>query len=419
MIGQTASEPNYSKLREIEQIIIKRRHSRRRDTAIVSAIILAAIVFLTSIGVWGWSKLSDSLKLKPEQSYELSNYIGHELTEVMKILKKENILFKVIYSENPTVIVGRIIAQSPDSGLMIEKTNDILTLTVSNGPDLQIIPDLSGQSSDKAMIELIQTLGCKVTIETEIARLNQGTVIRTIPAAGQRADRGSSVVLVVSQGMTYVNMPNFVGKSLTRALSQISALNLVPGTIFSIAGTVPEAERIVISQSVSAGSDIMEQSVINLTYGTAQVTPTPFIMPDLVRMPIDTMKASLNLQGLTSITLTYLSTESVQLPESQLYVIEQLPAVGTMTDTTASIQILAGTLAEYDAFKNPMPTPEPTPMPTPTPTPAPTPAPEPSPIPTTIPIPTPEPTPTPTTEPAATSAATTNESSIETSAVNG
>lgn len=401
-------EPNYNKLREIEQTIIKRRHSRRRDTAIVMVIILAAVVFMSSIGVWGWSKLADSIRTNPPVSYELSNYIGRELTEIQKMLEKDNILLKVVYSQNPTVIVGMITDQTPGSGAMIKKTNDILTLIVSNGPDPQIIPDLSGQSSDKALIELSRNLGCKVTIETENARLNQGTVIRTIPAAGQRAPRGSSIILVVSNGMSFVKMPNFVGKSLTYALAQLEILKLVPGPISNISDAVPEADRIVLRQSVPAGSQIMEQTVINFTSGIAPTpTPAPLItMPNLDRMSLDAMKTNLALQGLTNITLRYLSAESILLPESQLYVIEQIPAGGTTIDVTGSVQILAGSMVEYDAYKNPVPTPIPTPETTPIPTPEPTPIITPAPTPAPTPVPTTEPTPVPTTEPATTTEST-------------
>ena len=420
------TEPNYNKLREIEQIIIERKNSRRRDTAIVMAIILVAIVFLTSVGTWGWSKLSDSIQTEPNQSYELSNYIGRELTEVLGILKKDNILTEVVYSVNPTVIVGLITAQTPSSGVMINKTNTKLTLTVSSGPEQQVIPDLSGQSAVKAQTELSQSMGYKVTIVVENAQIDQGMVIRTIPEAGQRVPRGDSIVLVVSSGLPLVTMPNFVGKSLTNAHSEIITLRLVLGPVFSISGAATEAKQIIIRQSVPAGTKIMEQSVISFTYGTAQdyanfrnptPTPVPFIMmPDLDRMSLVSVRTLLTLQGLPDITLSYLSAESLLLPESQLYVIEQFPVAGTQILLSDSVRILAGSMVEYEAFKNPVltpeltPTPTSTPLPTPTPSLAPTaaplPTPAPSPVPTAAPLPTPTPilapAPAPTIEPTTT-----------------
>ena len=223
--------PKYYKLREIDQIVKKRRQSRRRDTAVVMSIILVFIVFMTSIGSWGWSKLSalsDSIQTEPDQSYELSNYVGRELTEVLGTLEKDIILIDVVYSQNPTVIVGLITAQTPSSGVMIKKTSVALTLTliVSSGPDPQVIPDLSGQSSDIAQTELTQILGYKVTIKTENAQFDQGKVIRTIPAAGQSLPKGGSIIVFVSNGMPMVTMPDFAGESLADVFSQLTLLSL-------------------------------------------------------------------------------------------------------------------------------------------------------------------------------------------------
>lgn len=341
-----STDPNYSKLHEIERIILERRHSRHRDTAIVMAIILVAIVFLTSVGAWGWSKLSDSIQTEPNQSYVLSNYVGLELTEVLRMLKKDSILTNVVYAENPTVIVGLVTGQMPSSGMTIKKTKTILTLTVSSGPDLQVIPDLSGQPAAEAQTTLSQTLGCDVTIVIENARIDQGTVIRTIPQAGQRAPRGGNIVLVVSSGMPLVIMPNFVGKSLSYVRSQIVISKLVLGPIVSISGAVTDGKRIVIRQSVPAGTQIMEQSVIIFTYGTEQ-DYADFKNPVLIPTPI------------------------IIIPDP-----------------------------------NPIPTAEPTPAPalqplTPTPASTPIITPAPSPMPTAIPLPTPIPTTevTPTTIP--------------------
>ena len=205
----------------------------------------------------------------------------------------------------------------------------------------------------------------------ENARVDQGKVVRTIPAVGQRLPQGANIILVVSNGMPLVMMPDLVGMTLSDARALIEISGLVLGPVVSIAGDVPEDKRIVIRQSAPAGSGIEDQSIINITYGTAQdyanfrnPTPTPIqyiIMPDLAQMSLDSMKTRLTNLGLKNITLSYLSAESALLPEAQLFVIEQLPAAGTQIKLTDSVQILAGSMVEYNAFKNPTPTPEPTP----------------------------------------------------------
>ena len=97
------SDPNYSKMREIERVIHERRRFRNRDTAIVVMIVLVSIVFLTSIGVWGWRKLSGTVQTDPGFIYILENYIGREYTEVKTILDKDNVGFSVKYEENQKI----------------------------------------------------------------------------------------------------------------------------------------------------------------------------------------------------------------------------------------------------------------------------------------------------------------------------
>lgn len=409
--GQTTAiqamrpDPNYNKLREIERTINERRRSRHRDTAIVIAIILVAIVFLTSIGVWGWRKLSGTVQTDPNRTYELENYVGREISEVETQLKKDNIKWDKVFEENPTVPAGIIIKQSPGSGVIIKPNSSVVILTVSGGQELKTIPDYAGQTASKAQTELFQTYGFKVETMTENSSIDKGKVIRTIPAAGQKAPQGSTIVVVVSDGMPMVTMPEYAGQPFLKVKEDMLKLKLVLGPIVSISVDpvtgapvdVPEANRVVIRQSVPAGTQIIAGYVVSLTYGTAQdyfyflnptPTPIPFVtMPDLDRMSLSSTRTLLTLQGLTNLTVSYISEESRALPEGQLYVIIQSPATGAQVALTDPVQITVGSMAEYNASKNPTPTPTPSPTPTPTVTPTPTITPPP---------------PTPTTQPSAT-----------------
>ena len=50
-----------------------------------------------------------------------------------------------------------------------------------------------------------------------------GSVIRTIPGAGEKADAGSEVTLVVSKGTQPVAVPNVVGQSRDSATSTLQS----------------------------------------------------------------------------------------------------------------------------------------------------------------------------------------------------
>ena len=289
-IGLKRPEPNYSKLREIEKTITERRRSRQRDMAIVISIILLSVVFMVAIGVWGYQKIQAGLQTQPSSEYEVENYIGKEWSKVRPILVAAKINFKEEYKEDDTVPEGIIIDQNPGAGIMIKPNGTTLYIYISGGQDLITIPDYSGDTYTMAEAELEQTYGFKVTLSFEFSDFEKGTVIKTIPAAGQGAPKGSDITLVVSDGKGAVIMPDLAGMAYKLGVEELVKLNLTLGGATSmsvdpltgIIVDVPEDLRYIIKQSVAPGTEIQARSVIGLTYGTKldyeqflNPTPTP------------------------------------------------------------------------------------------------------------------------------------------------
>ncbi len=382
--GQTTAiqairpDPNYNKLREIERTISDRRRYRNRDTIIVLAIIVLAIVFLMSVGTWAWRRLSSNIKADPGRTYELQNYIGKELSEVEEKLKADDIDYTVKFEDDQTVLPGIIIGQNPGEGIVIKPNTTTLNLIVSGGQELLAIPDYVGQTAERAQTELATTFGFNVIIQQEYSDVTEGRVIRTIPAAGEKLPRGGNITVMISQGMQMVKLPSFVGQPYSTAKSQLIELKLVLGstvsvTVDPVSGQkieVPESSRVVISQKPAPDTEVVANSVVSLTYGTAQdyanflnpsPTPVPFFsMPELDSMTLATARTMLELHKATNVTVNYASQESRNLAETALYIMDQEPATGTQVALNDSVILLVGTKQEYNEYKNPQPTAAPT-----------------------------------------------------------
>ncbi len=289
-IGLKRPEPNYGKLREIEKTINDRRRSRQRDMAIVVSIILLSLVFLTAIGVWGWQKIQAGLQNQPDEEFKVENYIGQEWTAVEPVLIKAGVKYKMDFREDDSVAEGIVIDQNPGAGIMIKPGGSTLSIFVSGGRELITIPDYAGDSYTKAETELSQNF--VVQKQYDYSEFEKGKVIRTIPAAGKGAPKGSTVTLVISDGLWTVTMPNLVGMTFAAAKEELVKQNLVlgPATSMSLDPVtqlpveVAEELRYVIKQSQPAGTEIAARSVIGLTYGT-QLDYNQFINPTPTPLP--------------------------------------------------------------------------------------------------------------------------------------
>lgn len=378
-------ESNFAKLREIEKTIVTRRRSRQRDIAIVVGIILLSLFFLFVIGSWAWEKISGGLQTPTDTTFEIGTYIGMDITDVEKELAGTGVDYSIIYRQDDSVDEDIVIDQNPSPGMTIRPGGSILYLYVSGGRNMITVPDYSGETLARAKAEL--SLNFDVSIKYEYSDYEKDRVIKTIPAAGQRVATGSEIVLVVSDGLPNVSMPNLVGKSFSEAKAELIRLNLVLGPLTSLTVDpetgapvdVPEAQRVVIEQSIAPGTEINAQRVIGLTYGTQldyvqffNPTPTPnpiIIMPDLAGMKYSEAinlltELNLTLGPVVSMATDPSTGEIIDLEENQRFILEQSIVPGTEVLPPMMVSLTYGTQRDYQQFINPTPTPEPTPTPT-------------------------------------------------------
>jgi len=87
---------------------------------------------------------------------------------------------------------GRVISAEPGEGAAVPR-DSVVALTVSKGPDLVTVPDVSGRRLDDAVAAL-RSAGLR---EGQVAGLAGRPVLGTEPRAGTQARRGSTVNLIL------------------------------------------------------------------------------------------------------------------------------------------------------------------------------------------------------------------------------
>jgi serine/threonine-protein kinase len=166
--------------------------------------------------------------IPPRPEVIVPNVVGKELTEAGEILKTNQLRIRIVNRiYNPEYPSNTIISQKPIPGQK-KKSKAEVEVVVSKGPELVRIPDLLGKTQIEAQLALEEAglkLGEILTGNNPSA--TEGTVIKQLPERGAQIQRGSSVTITVNV-MTgnLVQVPNFIGRTLTEVRAELSTLGL-------------------------------------------------------------------------------------------------------------------------------------------------------------------------------------------------
>ncbi len=159
-----------------------------------------------------------------------------------------------VYSDG-TYPSGMIISQSPEPGSH-RKSPCRIKLTVSLGVETTVLGDCS-ITDYRAVRQTLRNQGLNVSVEyTENAVIPNGYVISTEPGPGTVLNKGDSVLLIVSRGISTskVPMPDCVGKSESETRTLLDAYQLFSGNVIYTKSTEPAGT--VLEQSIEPDSTV-------------------------------------------------------------------------------------------------------------------------------------------------------------------
>ncbi|MGH3734785.1 MAG: Stk1 family PASTA domain-containing Ser/Thr kinase [Micromonosporaceae bacterium] len=161
------------------------------------------------------STITLTLSLGKER-YQVPDVVGDELTDAKKKLEDRKLRVKLTERYSDSVPQNSVIAVSPKPGTVV-KPNTPVTLVVSKGEAPIKVPDVVGDEVDDAEEELEElglVVTIKREHSTEVERDH---VIRQDPKAGTGVSDAATVTLVVSDGPPQVEVPDVTDKSLEEA----------------------------------------------------------------------------------------------------------------------------------------------------------------------------------------------------------
>ena len=126
------------------------------------------------------------------------------------------------------------------------------------------MPDLEGKSQDE-LESYLEAAGFKLgTVTTEASEKEAGTVLRQDPKAGSKAEKGSTINVVVSDGSkAKAVVPYLVGKSLEDAQAALLNAGLTIGSIsYDYSSTYAEGE--VMWQQYDANAQLDKGTAVKI-----------------------------------------------------------------------------------------------------------------------------------------------------------
>jgi serine/threonine-protein kinase len=274
--------------------------------------------------------LNDLIRVKNNPNYDINFVNDDEMTRIIPIVKSDSNFDKskkLEFSENDEdefmmpktnkkkiifgtigVIIAAILVFfaayiiSGSSGNDTEKTN-IQYVT---------IPNIVGMQSEEAEIEL-EKLGLEMVITEVESSKEKGTITQCYPYEGTEVDvqEVTEVKVLVSLGVDTIVVPNVLNSEIEAAKKTIVDSGLVVGNIeYAQNGTIEK--NFVISQSLSANSEVQPGETINLIVSEGGGTETTYV-PNLIGKKYDEAVALIGEAKLALGTVNEVSTTDQEL----------------------------------------------------------------------------------------------------------
>lgn len=173
-----------------------------------------------------------------------------------------------------TVPEGIVIRQSPPPNTPVQPGSAI-DLVISTGPESVTLENLEGLTEREATARL-DTLGLTYVFETEFSdEVERGRVIRTDPGPDTPLPPGYEVLVILSDGVEPIPVPNLLGMDVDTARAELEALGLVLEVNNStIEVSDPTQVGLIQSQNPTQPATLFPGDIVRVTLGAAPETTT-------------------------------------------------------------------------------------------------------------------------------------------------
>lgn len=192
---KTSSQQNYEQFQAQEK---KRKTLKAVLIAFIVTLFVGIAILVSALfGVSGGGSNGTNTTAS-QNMITVQSFLGRQYNDVVKENEVTgNFIIKKIEQSNDAVPSGQIIGQDIPANSSVA-TGTTITFTISSGPQVFPIPDVSGQTYEQAMA----ALSAKGLVCERAKKYNDGThpantVAETVPPAGQGVKSGDKVTIVV------------------------------------------------------------------------------------------------------------------------------------------------------------------------------------------------------------------------------
>ncbi|MCC5952294.1 MAG: Stk1 family PASTA domain-containing Ser/Thr kinase, partial [Acidimicrobiia bacterium] len=244
---------------------------RGRSGWLVAITVLLLIILAAALFQIGSNLSSDQEVLLDVPTV---NNLTRERAE--EILRTEGFEVEVIEEINANITRGQVFAQDPAGGTKAPEGSTV-QITVSLGVGEAQVPDVVGLTVEAARVRLRDADFAVNEDERSHDRVPAGEVISQNPRAGDTAERGSRVTIVVSTGPAGVEIPSVAGQNEASALNTLERLDLVVTVERRSDDSVPAGQ--VIGTRPSAGTEVPAGGAVALIVSTGPAPTTTTTTP--------------------------------------------------------------------------------------------------------------------------------------------
>ncbi|MEI7593080.1 MAG: Stk1 family PASTA domain-containing Ser/Thr kinase [Actinomycetes bacterium] len=241
--------------------------------------VLLGVLIVVALVLFG---VSTQLNRSTAQQIEVKPVTDLLVGEATAILQGQGFVVDARREANSDVPIDTVFDQDPRAGQKAAKGSTIV-LRVSDGLGQAEVPSVVGLTK-AAATSLLDNAGftAEVSLQND-PKIALDLVISQSPAAKQKADKGSTVTIVVSGGPATTVVPDVIGQSAGTASATLTAAGFKVTQVDQSSSSVAAGK--VISTNPDAGIGVAPGSKITMVVSTGPA-PTTTVAPTTTKAPV-------------------------------------------------------------------------------------------------------------------------------------
>ena len=283
---------------------------------------------LVAAAVAGYFLFGHSITTLVAPQIKIGKFVGLSDAQAQAQIVNSGLSAHIALTASETIAPNHVISQRPAPGSSVQKGSTV-ELVVSSGLPTFGLRDLSGFSATDAA-RLLQQDKFKSEIKMKWDKAPKDSVIDQVPKPGTMLREGSSVTLIVSQGLPPIDVPNIVFQDVKKATRILERMQLKLHVAQKMpSDTVPVDQ--VTQQDIAPGTTVDAGTVINVV---VSLGPAASSVPSVSTLNFKDATTALTQAGFKT-TVQY----SIQ-QDANGTIIQQTPDPGTNLPRGSNVTIL-------------------------------------------------------------------------------